>query len=122
MNGEVVLRAEHIMKEFPGVKALDDVRLELRSGEVHALCGENGAGKSTLLKVITGIYAKDGGEIYLDGEKVEIVKLQQAKNGYKQNDKSRQRGRQAEVEALEDVAKFGRIARTLIFQWFTDLS
>lgn len=72
MSGEIVLRAEHIQKEFPGVKALDDVQLELRAGEVHALCGENGAGKSTLLKVITGIYAKDGGEIYLDGNKVEI--------------------------------------------------
>ncbi len=79
MNGEIVLRAEHIMKEVPGVKALDDVQLELRAGEVHALCGENGAGKSTLLKVITGIYAKDGGDIYVNGEKAEINTVSDAR-------------------------------------------
>lgn len=72
MVGEVVLKAEHISKSFPGVKALDDVSIEIRAGEVHALCGENGAGKSTLLKVITGIYSRDEGEITVGGCKADI--------------------------------------------------
>ena len=67
MDGEIVLKAEHISKSFPGVKALDDVSIEIRAGEVHALCGENGAGKSTLLKVITGIYSMDSGEVSVCG-------------------------------------------------------
>lgn len=79
MTGEVILRAENISKSFPGVKALDGVHLELRSGEVHALCGENGAGKSTLLKVITGIYAKDAGEIYIDGKQAKIKTILDAR-------------------------------------------
>ena len=57
----------HIDKVFPGVKALQNVDFTLREGEIHALMGENGAGKSTLIKVLTGVYAKDGGEIYLKG-------------------------------------------------------
>ena len=57
----VVLRLEGICKEFPGVKALQNVEFTLRKGEIHALMGENGAGKSTLIKVLTGVYEKDGG-------------------------------------------------------------
>ena len=72
MSGEIVLKAEHISKSFPGVKALDDVSIEICAGEVHALCGENGAGKSTLLKVMTGIYSKDEGEISVCGCKADI--------------------------------------------------
>ena len=56
-----------ICKYFPGVKALQNVDFTLRPGEVHALMGENGAGKSTLIKVLTGVYEKDGGDIYLQG-------------------------------------------------------
>jgi methyl-galactoside transport system ATP-binding protein len=60
----------HISKQFPGVKALDDVCFKVRPGTVHSLMGENGAGKSTLMKCLFGIYAPDSGEILLDGKKV----------------------------------------------------
>ncbi len=70
--GEYVLEMNHITKIFPGVTALDDVSLKVRPGSVHALMGENGAGKSTLMKCLFGIYHEDGGEIILDGQKVEI--------------------------------------------------
>jgi ribose transport system ATP-binding protein len=63
---------EGIDKSFPGVHALDNCRFELRSGEVHALCGENGAGKSTLMKVLAGIYPKDAGRIVFKGVEVDI--------------------------------------------------
>ena len=71
MAGELI-KMEHICKEFPGVKALDDVTFELKAGEVHALVGENGAGKSTLMKVLTGVYTKDSGKILLNGEEISI--------------------------------------------------
>ncbi|MED5020837.1 sugar ABC transporter ATP-binding protein [Paenibacillus chibensis] len=67
---EYVLELKGITKIFPGVKALDDVYFKLRPGEIHALMGENGAGKSTFIKVITGVHAPDGGEMYLNGNKV----------------------------------------------------
>lgn len=69
---EYKLELKGICKSFPGVKALDNVQLSLRPGTVHALMGENGAGKSTLMKCLFGIYKMDAGEIYLDGQKVEI--------------------------------------------------
>ncbi len=65
-----LLRMEGISKEFPGVKALDQVHLELHPGEVHALMGENGAGKSTLMKVLSGVYPQSSGTITLNGEEV----------------------------------------------------
>ncbi|HEX2946877.1 MAG TPA: sugar ABC transporter ATP-binding protein [Clostridia bacterium] len=71
-ENEFVLEMNHISKEFPGVKALNDVTVKLRAGTVHALMGENGAGKSTLMKCLFGIYIQDSGEIILDGKKVEI--------------------------------------------------
>ncbi|WP_281884980.1 sugar ABC transporter ATP-binding protein [Paenibacillus sp. YYML68] len=67
-----LLEMNAITKEFPGVKALDGVTLKVRPGTVHALMGENGAGKSTLMKCLFGIYKPDGGEIILDGRKVEM--------------------------------------------------
>ncbi len=63
---------ENISKSFPGVKALDNVKLSVRRGTVHALMGENGAGKSTLMKCLFGIYTKDSGNIYLDGQEIDF--------------------------------------------------
>jgi ABC-type sugar transport system ATPase subunit len=69
---EIFLSMEHINKAFPGVKALDDVTLEVRAGEVHALVGENGAGKSTLMRILDGVLPKDAGTIRLAGHEVSI--------------------------------------------------
>ena len=63
-----LLSLRHISKTFPGVRALDDVSLDVSGGEVHALLGENGAGKSTLMKILCGIYRQDEGEILIDGQ------------------------------------------------------
>ncbi len=70
---EYRLEMRGICKSFPGVKALDHAQLRLRPGTVHALMGENGAGKSTLMKCMFGIYKMDEGEIYFEGEKVDIA-------------------------------------------------
>lgn len=72
MSEQYLLEMKGIHKSFPGVKALVDVGLQLKAGEVHALLGENGAGKSTLIKVLGGIYHAEEGEIYIDGQKVTI--------------------------------------------------
>lgn len=66
----VVLKMVDIQKVFPGVKALDNARLTVRRGTVHALMGENGAGKSTLMKCLFGVYAKDGGKILLTAKRL----------------------------------------------------
>jgi inositol transport system ATP-binding protein len=73
MENEYVLVMEHISKQFPGVRALNDVELRARRGTVHALMGENGAGKSTLMKCLIGIYAPDSGTITFKGEKLNIT-------------------------------------------------
>ena len=67
-----LLVMKNISKSFPGVKALKDVSLSLRYGEVHALIGENGAGKSTLMKILSGLYQADEGQIFWEGEEVQI--------------------------------------------------
>ncbi len=67
-----------IEKAFPGIKALDGAEFTLKPGEVHALLGINGAGKSTLIKVLSGVYPKDGGRIFLDGEEIRIDRPQDA--------------------------------------------
>lgn len=66
----VILEMKHIRKTFPGVVALDDMQLQVKAGEVHALLGENGAGKSTLIKILAGIYHEDEGEILFEGAPV----------------------------------------------------
>ena len=68
--GPVVLEMSHIVKEFPGVRALDDVTMQVHAAEIHAICGENGAGKSTLMKVLSGVYPHGTyeGEIRFNGE------------------------------------------------------
>lgn len=70
MGQEYILEMKNITKSFPGVKALDDVTLNIRPGTVHSLLGENGAGKSTLMKCLFGIYSVDSGEIVLEGRNV----------------------------------------------------
>lgn len=67
-----LIEVRNITKEFPGVKALNGVSFDIRPGEVHALVGENGAGKSTIIKILMGVYTKTSGEIYLNGEKIDL--------------------------------------------------
>ena len=75
---DFVIEMLHITKEFPGIKANDDVTLQLRRGEIHALLGENGAGKSTLMKCLFGIYNKDEGHIYLQGREIDFKSSKEA--------------------------------------------
>lgn len=70
---EPILKAEHISKSFPGVRAVDNVSFELRRGEIMALIGENGAGKSTLMQILGGSQTADAGQIFLDGKVVEFA-------------------------------------------------
>ena len=67
-----LVRVSAINKRFGGVRALRDVNLEVRAGEVHALLGENGAGKSTLIKILSGVHALDSGTIEIAGRRVEF--------------------------------------------------
>lgn len=67
-----ILELAQISKQFPGVKALDGVQLDIRPGEVHALLGENGAGKSTLIKIISGVHKPDTGTLLMDGQPVQF--------------------------------------------------
>ncbi len=72
MADDYVIEMLHITKEFPGIKANDDITLQLRRGEIHALLGENGAGKSTLMSVLFGLYQAESGEIKKNGQTVKI--------------------------------------------------
>lgn len=82
MQEGAVLEMRGICKYFPGVRALQNVDFTLREGEIHALMGENGAGKSTLIKVLTGVYPKDGGQVFIKGnpDAVTIRSPQDAQN------------------------------------------
>lgn len=72
MTSEYVIEMNHIRKEFPGIVANDDITLQLKKGEIHALLGENGAGKSTLMSVLFGLYQPEAGTIKKDGKEVKI--------------------------------------------------
>ena len=74
---KILLEMKNIVKEFPGVKALDNVNLKVEEGEIHALVGENGAGKSTLMNVLSGIYPYGtySGDIVYDGEVCQFNKI-----------------------------------------------
>ncbi|MBC5659494.1 ATP-binding cassette domain-containing protein [Anaerosacchariphilus sp. NSJ-68] len=78
MEHDVLLQMTDICKEFPGVKALDHVSLTVKRGTVHALMGENGAGKSTLMKCLFGMYAKNSGQIFLEGKEINFKNSKEA--------------------------------------------
>lgn len=75
-----MLRLQSISKDFPGVKALQNVTLHFEAGKIHALCGENGAGKSTLMNIIMGIHQPDEGEILWQGQNVQIRNVREAQH------------------------------------------
>ena len=75
---ETIVSMQGINKSFPGVKALDNVHFELRSGEVMALLGENGAGKSTLMKILSGVYTRDSGTMTIFGQECGDLNTKQA--------------------------------------------
>ena len=79
LNTTPVVEMRGINKAFDGVIVLRDVGLEIQKGEVHALAGGNGAGKSTLMKILQGVYSMDSGEIYIDGRRVHISSIHEAK-------------------------------------------
>ena len=70
--GEYIIEMLNITKDFPGIRANDDVILQLKKGEIHALLGENGAGKSTLMSILFGLYKPDAGRILKNGKEVHI--------------------------------------------------
>ena len=80
MTESLLLKAEGICKQFPGVQALDDVPFDLKAGEVHVLLGENGAGKSTLMKILAGAYQPDAGKIFLNDQEVTFHNPRQAQD------------------------------------------
>lgn len=76
---DIILEFKNITKEFPGVKALDNVSFSIKRGTVHVLCGENGAGKSTLMKIINGLYKATSGTVYYNGEELKVSDPTQAR-------------------------------------------
>ena len=75
---KVLLRAEGITKRFAGMTALDKVQLTVYPGKVNVLLGENGPGKFSLVKIIAGVYTRDEGDIWFDGQKVEFTNVREA--------------------------------------------
>lgn len=83
MDNDLFIKLDNLNKTFPGVKALDDIKLEVKRGEVHALIGENGAGKSTLIKILSGVYQPDDGtQIIIEGQQYkELTPIMSLKKG-----------------------------------------
>ena len=77
-NSRDIITIRKLSKSFPGVKALDNMNVTLRRGEIHSLMGQNGAGKSTLIKVLTGIYKRDAGEILFEGKPFDVSSTKEA--------------------------------------------
>lgn len=79
MEESNLIEIRNIIKKFPGTLALDKMNFNLKKGEIHAIVGENGAGKSTLMKILSGVYSKDSGEIFIDGVKTELGSVKESK-------------------------------------------
>ncbi len=77
---DYIIEMRGIRKEFPGIVANDDVTLQVKKGEIHALLGENGAGKSTLMNVLFGMYQPEAGSIFLKGKEIKINSPREANN------------------------------------------
>ena len=79
-DSNLILQMKGITKEFPGVKALDNVTFEVREGTIHAICGENGAGKSTLMKVLSGVYpyGSYSGQIFFNGQEMHFRNIKES--------------------------------------------
>lgn len=115
-NSDILLRMENIDKNFPGVKALDGVSLTVRKGTVHALMGENGAGKSTLMKCLFGVYAKDGGKIFLEGREVSFRNSKEAlENGVAMVHQELNQALKRSVMENMWLGRFPKVARFLPF-------
>jgi len=111
MDNTILLEMKNICKEFPGVKALDNVSIAVRPGTVHALMGENGAGKFTLMKCLFGIYSMDSGSIILDGKEVRFKTSKEAlENGVAM---VHQELNQALTRTVVDNLWLGRYIKTL---------
>ena len=76
---EYICRIKNITKEFPGVKALNNVSFDIKRGEIHAIVGENGAGKSTLMNILSGVYQQSSGELEFDDEPVRFTSTKMAR-------------------------------------------
>lgn len=113
---KVLLRMEKICKEFPGVKALDNVSLTVKAGTVHALMGENGAGKSTLMKCLFGVYNKNSGHIYLEGREVNFKTSKEAlENGVAMVHQELNQALKRNVMDNMWLGRFPRIAKGIPF-------
>jgi ABC-type sugar transport system ATPase subunit len=114
-GGRTILEVRHLSKTFPGTKALDDVSLDIRAGEVHALVGHNGSGKSTLIKVLSGYHAPDpGAEVLLDGESIDIGQLGHGRHGEatRLSFVHQDLGLVLELDAVDNLALHGGFIRT----------
>jgi ABC-type sugar transport system ATPase subunit len=110
-----IIRLEGLSKTFPGTRALVDVDLDLRAGEVHALVGHNGSGKSTLIKVLSGYHAPDpGATVHIDGHPVSFEELAHGRHGSQTrlNFVHQDLGLVLELDAIDNLALHGGFSRT----------